>query len=441
LANASILRATTSYFSTIAQLERATFIAIVWSFFYFDAPDPDKPWYVIQSQQGDPVAIISCDATTRRRDDATTRRRDDATTHVATVVWRAAFEPYGSVVWASNATADPFPRLAMGHKGLFVERLDAPPVVWFDSDDERLAPEADLLVLMRNRQYLPRLGRFLQPDPNATGVAVQPSLAYGGSALPTPDPYVDLHSWAADGTNPLAYALSDPVNGADPTGLFFAGFTGLLMSGVDQWMNTTDVFDQAYQGVSIGLGLWDRIDRHYAMQAVDAEWAGNWDWSDDWFQNVQIDDGLQGVVDNVGPAVASARIPIGTRVHGGLEHNTMMRHEIMTLLDNRVGYGYKSRAEMLRNIRFNQAASDLSGKTLSNLRPDIAFLNKKTGKIDIIEVEWSQSGGTAREAQLRGVYGKQMGTYTPKGPKYRTSKFVRYRTKLIPPKTIFRPRR
>jgi hypothetical protein len=41
--------------------------------------------YVIQSQQGDPVATVDC----------------DTTTHVATVVWRAAFEPCGSVVWST----------------------------------------------------------------------------------------------------------------------------------------------------------------------------------------------------------------------------------------------------------------------------------------------------------------------------------------------------
>jgi hypothetical protein len=67
----------------------------------FEGADRDKPWHVIQSQQGDPVAIVDC----------------DATTHVATIVWRAAFEPSGSVVWASNATADPFPRLTVGGWG------------------------------------------------------------------------------------------------------------------------------------------------------------------------------------------------------------------------------------------------------------------------------------------------------------------------------------
>jgi YD repeat-containing protein len=226
---------------------------------YFDGADRDKPWYVIQSQQGDPVAIVEC----------------DTTAHVASVVWRAAFEPYGSVAWASNATYDPFPRLAMGHKGLFVERLDAPPVVWFDSDDERLAPEADLLVLMRNRQYLPRLGRFLQPDPNATGVAVQPSLAYGGSALPTPDPYVDLHSWAADGTSALAYALSDPVNGADPTGLSLLGLLGTTA------MRGLELVGPDFGGIlqSVAQELTDE----YAMrQEYDAAWAMEWGAGDDW---------------------------------------------------------------------------------------------------------------------------------------------------------------
>jgi hypothetical protein len=171
----------------------------------------------------------------------------------------------------------------MGHKGLFVERLDAPPVVWFFNDDERLAPEADLLVLMRNRQYLPRLGRFLQPDPNATGVAVQPSLAYGGSALPTPAPYVDLNSWAADGTSALAYALSDPVNGADPTGLFFS--IGDVL-GASSWQSdlqrdAMDEYSDVFESVR------DQLQAYYDSVALDQmadfDWATNWDELDDFY--------------------------------------------------------------------------------------------------------------------------------------------------------------
>jgi hypothetical protein len=163
----------------------------------------------------------------------------------------------------------------MGHKGLFVERLDAPPVVWFFNDDERLAPEADLLVLMRNRQYLPRLGRFLQPDPNATGVAVQPSLAYGGSALPTPDPYVDLNSWAADGTSALAYAMSDPVNGADPTGLSLLGLLGTTA------MRGLEFVGPDFGGIlqSVAQELTDE----YSMRlSYDVAWATDWEAGDDW---------------------------------------------------------------------------------------------------------------------------------------------------------------
>jgi hypothetical protein len=156
-------------------------------------------------------------------------------------------------------------------------------VVWFFNDDERLAPEADLLVLMRNRQYLPRLGRFLQPDPNATGVAVQPSLAYGGSALPTPDPYVDLHSWAADGTSALAYALSDPVNGADPTGLFFS--IGDVL-GASSWQSDLqqDAMDE-YSDVHSTIR--DYLESHYDGVALDRltdiHWASNWSEPDDFY--------------------------------------------------------------------------------------------------------------------------------------------------------------
>jgi hypothetical protein len=134
---------------------------------------------------------------------------------------------------------------------------------------------------MRNRQYLPRLGRFLQPDPNATGVAVQPSLAYGGSALPTPDPYVDLHSWAADGTNPLAYALSDPVNGADPTGLFWGGMLGALGTGMEMMDLASDEIDAGFTGVLGGLGLIMMVDEYVAFVDTAMEWAADWNEPDD----------------------------------------------------------------------------------------------------------------------------------------------------------------
>lgn len=119
----------------------------------------------------------------------------------------------------------------------------------------------------------------------------------------------------------------------------------------------------------------------------------------------------------------------------------MSRHTILELLDKRVSYGYTSRAQMLREIRFHKAASDLNGRTLSNLKPDIAFLNKKTGKIDVIEVEWANIADDTRQGRLANAYGSLMGNYRTVH-RVKTTRPIRHKTKTIPPGTLFEsPRR
>jgi hypothetical protein len=224
--------------------------------------------------------------------------------------------------------------------------------------------------------------------------------------------------------------------------LFFGGLGGLMMTGVDQWMMASDVLDQAYQGVSLGLSLMDRIDRYAAMQVVDAEWASNWNWSDDWFAPVPSSNSGNVSIAESGPAVASAWRPIGPRTHGGYAHNTTARNEIMNLLDKYEDFGYNSRRQMSRQIRFDLAASDLDGNTLSNLRPDIAFLNKRTGKIDVIEIQWAAKVRSSRREDLRKAYGDLMGDFhVVEASGYITTKWTRYKGKPTRPGTKMPPPR
>ncbi|MEM9373259.1 MAG: hypothetical protein AAGA55_06410, partial [Planctomycetota bacterium] len=68
-------------------------------------------------------------------------------------------------------------RNRLGHQGLFAERVDADTSAKVLSD----ASGVELWYQSRSRWYEPGLGRFLTPDPNATGVPVVGSLAMLGT--------------------------------------------------------------------------------------------------------------------------------------------------------------------------------------------------------------------------------------------------------------------
>lgn len=60
----------------------------------------------------------------------------------------------------------------IGHKGLFLDRLDVRVGLASDPELPRLVPFAHGLYQNRNRSYSPSLGRFLQQDPNQTAMAL-----------------------------------------------------------------------------------------------------------------------------------------------------------------------------------------------------------------------------------------------------------------------------
>jgi hypothetical protein len=202
------------------------------------------------------------------------------------------YDAFGEIAWQRWPVLETRPPpLAVGARGLFVERLDAPPVMWSVTEggyvgDERLAPGGDHLILARNRAYQPRWGRFLQPDPHGTGVAVQPGLGWGGDlaqgALDVPPPFASLESWTRDGVNVHAYCAGDPINRSDPTGLFFGGMLGTLMSTrsvtdlQSEWSDT--VLDA---GQSIAESIYGDFGYAAFEQMLDAEWAMDWSAPDD----------------------------------------------------------------------------------------------------------------------------------------------------------------
>jgi hypothetical protein len=98
----------------------------------------------------------------------------------------------------------------------------------------------------RSRWYAPDLGRFITPDPNGTGVPVMSSLAMLGT-VPTGPPSGSFE-WEAhfgDGFDVFGGYGGDPVNGTDPTGLFFGMVDVSAASVIRGGMNAYGAYDTA----------------------------------------------------------------------------------------------------------------------------------------------------------------------------------------------------
>ncbi len=147
--------------------------------------------YVVSDAAGDVAALVGSGGTVREQ-----------YTH----------EPYGGVAVAESFGPHPVNRL--GHHGLFFDHFLAA------ADGRVLVPGAAGVYYARNRHYHPGLGRWLQRDPNATGLAVLGALAGQGQAAATSLEAPDLTALYGDGPNLYAYVGSDPVNGRDPLGLY-----------------------------------------------------------------------------------------------------------------------------------------------------------------------------------------------------------------------------
>ena len=122
------------------------------------------------------------------------------------------YDPYGTL-----RVAETYPIThavnRIGHQGLFYDRLDG------TMDDPSLEPNAVGLYYNRNRSYAPHLGRFMQRDPNATAIPVLIALSFNGRTNALALAAFDLLGHFADGANVYQYTRSNPVIGADPSGL------------------------------------------------------------------------------------------------------------------------------------------------------------------------------------------------------------------------------
>jgi hypothetical protein len=127
-----------------------------------------------------------------------------------------SYDAYGAVQSAADLL--PHPVMRAGHKGLFCERLDL-GVGLTGELTPRLVPGAMDLYHVRNRAYLPSLGRWMQMDPNGTGIALALHRISPKDSVHAFVEEFDIQALTGDGLHLLQYLQSNPWRRLDPMGL------------------------------------------------------------------------------------------------------------------------------------------------------------------------------------------------------------------------------
>ena len=175
----------------------------------FDGPDWETRnigWWSLHDASGDLVGLFDLDSNNEAR-----------------LVAQWSYEPYGDVIAAEHL--HPFPVQTLGHKGLFLDRLDNETNAPSSSGDSahRLVPFAHSIYHNRNRVYAPSLGRFLQQDPNQTAMGLLEG-GYHDSSMGAAALAYSLEGLYGDGQNLYQYLGSSPVSRFDPMGLSWDPF-------------------------------------------------------------------------------------------------------------------------------------------------------------------------------------------------------------------------
>ncbi|HEX2837022.1 MAG TPA: hypothetical protein VHN77_02725 [Phycisphaerales bacterium] len=224
------------------------------------------------------------------------------------------YDAYGNVVTAASHHAFAEPRL--GHKGLFIERLDGgviDPATGYEVP--RLAEGATTLAFARNRHLHTAFGRWLQEDPKATGQSLLQHQAFHGAAITGLACKVDIEALYGDGMSLVAYVGGDPWNQCDSLGLEFS-LVGLMFSAT----NEADLqVDWAQQVIDAGNDVADIggefLNRAGLDMYDDFDWASDWSRSDDDYSRTKsryIPD-VVGIESDDGPAMAVITHHILTR--------------------------------------------------------------------------------------------------------------------------------
>lgn len=248
---------------------------------FYDGTNRAEAYFVLQDASGDVVALVDDNGPAR------SIQVPAGTVVVPTprVVAQWTYDAYGQVLSADYLR--PHPTMMAGHKGLFVERLDR-PLHWQTGMaavdvHPRLVPFAHLLYQNRNRAYAPKLGRFMQSDPNGTGLVALDAIAYHGTTINPHAVAADLQTLHTDGANLYQYVRSNPLTRSDPTGLY---------SLQEYWDNMREGAGLAWNGFqtvsafgdvsgSISAVVESMVTQYSENLEWDADWTSDWSLPDD----------------------------------------------------------------------------------------------------------------------------------------------------------------
>ncbi len=138
------------------------------------------------------------------------------------------WDPYGEVLFRESFGVV-FGDNRLGHQGLYFDRLDADCLQTQITATVLSSTPHRGLYQNRNRSYDPHLGRFIQRDPNGSGLGV-----LGGTAstmgLPAYASNGEFHlrRLYANGMNSYGYLGAGPTMSSDPMGTFF-GIAGFIL--------------------------------------------------------------------------------------------------------------------------------------------------------------------------------------------------------------------
>jgi hypothetical protein len=225
----------------------------------FDHTANRGAWWVIQDDGGDVVAVCDTIAT-------------GTNAGKGRVVQQLTYDAYGEAL--TMASLHPHPVLRCGHKGLFVDRLDIGVMSSNFVEFERIVPFGDTLCYNRNRTYSPMVGRFLQADPNATGMGLDTVQAMHAISLGSLSMFMDMERHYGDSSNHYHYLQSNPATNADPLGLELDPLEDLqdLMGLLDPIPGPSDFITGMYRAL---------FEDYSENLTFDVDWAGNWGLPDD----------------------------------------------------------------------------------------------------------------------------------------------------------------
>jgi hypothetical protein len=278
------------------------------------------------------------------------------------VAQQLTYDAYGEALTMSSLL--PHPVLRCGHKGLFVDRLDAGVMSSGFIEYERIVPFGTMLCYNRNRTYSPMVGRFLQADPNASGLGLLIQSAMHGEAVSTGTQLLDLKARTADGDNLYEYLGSCTWTTSDPTGLWIQQAVSL----------GAEVVLRGLRG-----GLENMVEGYAFRMETYLDWATDWLEPDDWhsrLDNSWIGEAFhEGMADGVREALLDFVDPLGIR------HWSEDDSEEPVMAGSLVQAGYRAARTVIRirgPARFAlQAAKKLQLATSSPA--DIARVFKQLG--------------------------------------------------------------